>query len=83
MSPSVGGFQLKNDHMSHSGLVRGQLNTHTSHPYLHSGLPRVGGIIRIKTVKGLILTCGGNYCKFQVRTLNEKTRQDKYIQQQI
>ena len=37
----------------------------------------------IKTVKGLILTCGGNYCKFQVRILNEKTRQDKYIQQQI
>ena len=31
--------------------------------------------MRIKTVKALILTCGGNYRKFQVRTLNEKTRQ--------
>ena len=39
--------------------------------------------MRNKTVKGLILTCGGNYRKFQVRTPNEKTRQDKYIQQQI
>ena len=37
--------------------------------------------MRIKTVKGLILTCGGNYRKLQVRTLNEKTTQDKYIQQ--
>ena len=37
----------------------------------------------IKTVKGLILTCGLNDRKFQVRTLNEKTRQDKYIQQKI
>ena len=39
--------------------------------------------MRIETVKALILTCGGNYRKFQVRTLNEKTSQDKYIQQQI
>ena len=30
----------------------------------------------INTVKGLTLTCGGNYRNFQVRTLNEKTRQD-------
>ena len=33
---------------------------------------------RIKTVKGLILACGGNYRNFQVRTLNEKIRQDKF-----
>ena len=31
--------------------------------------------MRIITVKGFILTCGGNYRKFQVQTLNEKTRQ--------
>ena len=40
-------------------------------------------IMRIKIVKGLIFTCGGNYRKLHVRTLNEKTRQDKYFLQQI